>query len=71
MGINIPALIGIIVFYAFVLLVGVYASYRRNKKKPDNIDRGNACDEHNDVILSGRDIGCVVGTFTMTGKTDL
>lgn len=68
MGINIPGLIGIIVFYALILVVGVWAAHRRKKKAPHNIDRGDASNEHDDIILAGRSIGCFVGMFTMTGQ---
>lgn len=58
---NIAGLIGIIVFYILILVVGIWAV---RKKKPAE-EGGEETDE---IILAGRSIGCFVGTFTMTGK---
>lgn len=56
---NIAGLIGIIVFYILILVVGIWAV---RKKKPAE-EGGEETDE---IILAGRSIGCFVGTFTMT-----
>ncbi|XP_074648202.1 high-affinity choline transporter 1-like [Tubulanus polymorphus] len=55
---NIPGLIAIIVFYVLILLVGLWAS-RKSKSTEANPDS-------EDVMLAGRNIGVIVGIFTMT-----
>ena len=61
--INIPGLIGVIVFYVVILVVGILASWwgMRKAKKQSNT-------ESEDVMLAGRNIGVFVGIFTMTGE---
>ncbi|XP_045214982.2 high-affinity choline transporter 1-like [Mercenaria mercenaria] len=58
MSVNVPGLIAIIVFYLLILLVGLWAA-RRSRQTTTNIDS-----QH--VMLAGRDIGAIVGVFTMT-----
>jgi len=53
---NYSGLAGIIVFYALILGIGVYAAWRRK-------GRGNSAEE---VMLAGRSIGPLVGILTMT-----
>ncbi|KAB7502623.1 High-affinity choline transporter 1 [Armadillidium nasatum] len=54
--INVPGLIGIIIFYLLILGIGIYAGFKRKK-------RGNDPEE---VMLAGRSIGFFVGILTMT-----
>ncbi|XP_038046003.1 high-affinity choline transporter 1-like [Patiria miniata] len=55
MAINWGGVAGIIVFYLLILAVGLWAS-RKNKGSSDQ----------EQVVLAGRNIGAVVGIFTMT-----
>lgn len=55
---NVPGLMGIIVFYALILGIGIAAAWKRR-------NRGNSAEE---VMLAGRSIGSVVGVLTMTGS---
>lgn len=55
--INVSGLIGIILFYLIIVLIGVWAS-RKQKS-------GNNAEE--EIMLAGRNIGLFVGIFTMTG----
>lgn len=54
-------LVAVIVFYLLILLVGIWAG-KKNRKGSD----GKTSSE--EVVLAGRNIGTVVGMFTMTGK---
>ena len=56
---NVVGLIAVIVFYILILAVGIIAG--RKSKKPS----GNA--ESEEVMVAGRNIGLLVGVFTMTG----
>ncbi|XP_013396451.1 high-affinity choline transporter 1 [Lingula anatina] len=55
---NIAGLISIIVFYVLILAVGIWAG-RKTKSTEANADS-------EEVMLAGRNIGLVVGIFTMT-----
>ena len=57
MGLHIGGLIAIVVFYLLILLVGCWAA---RKAKPEA--------DSEDVMLAGRNIGMMVGVFTMTGE---
>ncbi len=59
MAIHIPGLVAIIVFYLLILGVGLWAARKTvfNKKKVNS----------DDVMLAGRNIGLIIGCFTMTG----
>lgn len=57
--INYSGLIGIILFYLIVVLIGVWASRKKNA--------GNNAEE--EIMLAGRNIGLFVGIFTMTGRS--
>lgn len=57
--INISGLIGIIIFYLVIVLIGVWAS--RKQKKENNAEE--------EIMLAGRNIGLFVGIFTMTGRS--
>ena len=54
---HIAGLIAIIVFYLLILLVGLWAA----RKSSSNADA-------DEVMLAGRNIGMLVGVFTMTGE---
>ncbi|XP_071106962.1 high affinity choline transporter 1-like [Haliotis cracherodii] len=58
MAIHIPGLIAIIVFYLLILGVGLWAARKTGLKK------GQSNSE--EVMLAGRDIGLLVGCFTIT-----
>ena len=60
MAIHIPGLIAIIVFYLLILLVGLWAG-RKAKQTGEGASSEN-------VMLAGRNIGLLVGVFTMTGN---
>ena len=59
MGVHVVGLIAIIVFYLLILAVGIWAA-RKSKNS-------GTSPESEDVMLAGRNIGLVVGVFTMTG----
>nr|WLN44348.1 AAT9 [Sinonovacula rivularis] len=58
MAVHIPGLIAIIVFYLLILLVGIWAG---RKAKQTGTDANTES-----VMLAGRNIGLLVGCFTMT-----
>ena len=60
--INIPGLAGLIVFYLLILVLGSAVAYIKTYKRKGGQE---------DVIVAGRDIGLIVGVFTMTGWFDL
>ena len=62
MAVNISGLISVIIFYVMILLVGLWAA----RKKKKTTDEGHL--ESEDVMLAGRNIGLLVGSFTMTGN---
>jgi len=57
MAIHILGVVSVIFFYLLILLVGIWAA-RKSK--------GTTADSE-DVMLAGRNIGLLVGVFTMTG----
>lgn len=59
---HIAGVIAIIVFYLLILLVGLWAA-RKSSHAGEN-----AAPESEDVMLAGRNIGLLVGIFTMTGN---
>ena len=61
---NVAGLISIILFYLIILGIGLLAEWRKNKnqKKAKTVQ-----EETEEVILAGRNIGLIVGCFTMTG----
>ena len=61
-GLYVPGLIAVIAFYLVILGVGILASYLKKAWSSNNPE---------DVILAGRDMGVVVGVFTMTGKENV
>jgi high affinity choline transporter 7 len=52
-------LISIIIFYILILAVGIWAG-RKQKSTESNPDT-------EEIMLAGRNIGLIVGIFTMTG----
>lgn len=67
MSVNVPGIIAILVFYLLILGVGLWAA--RKSKGAGTSDDGTT--ESEDVMLAGRNIGMLVGVFTMTGKWKL
>nr|XP_056717836.1 high affinity choline transporter 1 [Euleptes europaea] len=59
MAFHVEGLIAIIVFYLAILFVGIWAAWRTKNSGSDG-DRSEA------IIVGGRDIGLLVGGFTMT-----
>lgn len=53
--INIVGVVAIVVFYMLILGIGLWAAWRRKEGEEE-------------VMLAGRSIGMVVGTFTLTGN---
>ena len=53
--INVAGVVAIVLFYLFILGVGLWAARRRK-------------DNEEETMLAGRSIGMVVGTFTLTGN---
>ena len=51
---------GIIFFYGLILLVGIYATKRSKKFRRMSMDLAQ------DTMVAGRNIGLLVGVFTMT-----
>ena len=56
MGVNVPGLIAVIIFYVLILAIGLWAA--RKQKSASN----------EDLMLAGRSIGVGLGMFTMTGE---
>lgn len=63
--VNVAGLISIIIFYLAILGVGIFAARKKNKKTKKD---ASVEEQTNEVILAGRDIGAVIGCFTMTGS---
>lgn len=57
-------IVAIIFFYLLILVVGIWAGRKAKDVNPMSID-GEQTEE---VMLAGRNIGTLVGIFTMTGK---
>lgn len=64
MPFHVEGLVAIIVFYLAILFVGIWAAWRTKNTGSDG-DRSEA------IIVGGRDIGLLVGGFTMTGMFSL
>ena len=62
-GLNVGGLVGVIVFYAVILLVGLFAAWQNRRMRLDADEEINA----EDVILAKRNINLFVGIMTMTG----
>lgn len=63
MVVNVAGLISVIVFYILILVVGCVAG-RKSKSSVKNPDS-------EDVMVAGRNIGLLVGVFTMTGQKNI
>ena len=61
MSVYIGGILSIIIFYLIILAIGIWAG-RKQKSSEKNPDT-------EEVMLAGRNIGLIVGIFTMTGKT--
>lgn len=70
MAFNIVGLIAIIVFYVLILLVGLWAARKTGKTSKETVVINGVevgpMSESDDIMLAGRNIGIVVGIFTMT-----
>jgi len=62
MEVNVVGIIGIVIFYLVILLLGIWAGC----KKPKHEDGNEEVDQSKEVMLAGRGIGLFVGCFTMT-----
>uniref|UniRef100_A0A8C5M7R6 High affinity choline transporter 1 n=1 Tax=Leptobrachium leishanense TaxID=445787 RepID=A0A8C5M7R6_9ANUR len=60
MAFHVEGLIAIILFYLAILFVGIWAAWRTKNSRGDG-------DPREGIIVGGRDIGLLVGAFTMTG----
>lgn len=60
MAVNVIGLVAVIVFYLLILIVGIIAG-RKKKSDPGSSDT-------EEVMVAGRNIGLLVGVFTMTGE---
>ncbi|KAJ8303640.1 hypothetical protein KUTeg_020036 [Tegillarca granosa] len=56
MGVNIPGLIGIIVFYLLILIIGFVAARKKSSK--------SASSNSDDLLLAGRNLGMFVASFS-------
>lgn len=63
MAFHVEGLIAIIVFYLLILLVGIWAAWKTKHS-------GSSEEPSEAIIVGGRDIGLLVGGFTMTGRSD-
>ncbi len=64
--INVAGLVVIVVFYVIILGVGILAAKwfkDRNKENHDEVDATETS------LLAGRQLGGLVGIFTMTGRS--
>ena len=62
MEVNVVGIIGIVIFYLVILLLGIWAGCKKSKHED-----GSEPDQTKEVMLAGRGIGLFVGCFTMTG----
>lgn len=60
MSVFIGGIISIVIFYILILAVGIWAGNKQKstEKNPDT----------EEIMLAGRNIGLLVGIFTMTGQ---
>lgn len=58
--IDFVGILAIVFFYLFILVVGIWAGRKTDEKKIG--------EQTEEVMLAGRNIGTLVGIFTMTGK---
>jgi high affinity choline transporter 7 len=57
--VNVLGVISIVVFYLLILCIGLWAGRKRK-------NRGKDCSKEDEIILAGRNLGTIVGIFTMT-----
>nr|XP_046250812.1 high affinity choline transporter 1-like isoform X2 [Scatophagus argus] len=62
MAVNVPGLVAVAVFYIVILATGIWAS-RKSKK----VEKKCISSKSEVTIVGGRNIGVLVGVFTMTG----
>jgi high affinity choline transporter 7 len=60
MSVFVGGIVSIVIFYVLILAVGIWAG-RKQKSTESNPDT-------EEIMLAGRNIGLIVGIFTMTGK---
>lgn len=60
-------IVAIIFFYLLILVVGIWAG--RKAKDVTSIDGDVDGEQTEEVMLAGRNIGTLVGIFTMTGNS--
>jgi len=60
--VNVLGLISIVVFYLLILFIGLWAGRKTNRNKSN----GNNSSKEDDILLAGRNLGVLVGIFTMT-----
>merc|ERR1719318_2348117 len=65
-GVNIPGLIGMIVFYLIIFLAGVLSNKVLKRKSRREAQKKQVDTQTEDMMLAGRDINYFVGIFTMT-----
>ncbi|KIH68664.1 hypothetical protein ANCDUO_00997 [Ancylostoma duodenale] len=63
---DILGIVAIIFFYVLILVVGIWAG-RKSKDAKDLVGQEGAHTE--EVMLAGRNIGTLVGIFTMTARS--
>uniref|UniRef100_A0A3B5A6L7 High affinity choline transporter 1-like n=1 Tax=Stegastes partitus TaxID=144197 RepID=A0A3B5A6L7_9TELE len=61
MGVDVPGLAAVVVFYVFILVIGIWGS-RKSKK----VEKTCADSKSEVTIVGGRNINALVGVFTMT-----
>jgi high affinity choline transporter 7 len=60
MSVHVGGLVAIILFYILILAVGIWAGRKQKCTEGDP--------DTEEIMLAGRNIGLIVGIFTMTGK---
>ena len=59
MSVHVVGLVALVAFYLLILIVGIWAARKSRASEAES--------ESEDVMLAGRNIGLLVGVFTMTG----
>lgn len=63
MTVHVDGIVAIVIFYMLILIVGLWAAWKsKNSPTLGAMDRSEA------IMIGERDIGLLVGGFTMTGK---
>ena len=65
MAVNILGVVSLVIFYLIILGIGLWAA-RRTRQVGGGIHQ----DTSERAMIGGRDIGLLVGSFTMTGELD-